>query len=75
MLITDVLAVPVRSGFFTDDQAAIALGARHDGATYVGAPVTPGFRSIRQAGEAVSVLLVLDDGRVAHGDCAAVQYS
>jgi len=75
VLITDVIAVPVRSGFFTDDQAAIALGARHDGATYVGAPVTPGFRSIRQAGEAVSVLLVLDDGRVAHGDCAAVQYS
>ena len=75
MLITDVLCVPVRSGFFTDDQAAIALGAAHDGATYVGTPVTPGFRSIRQAGEAVSVLLVLDDGRVAHGDCAAVQYS
>ena len=75
MLITAVLCVPVRSGFFTDDQAAIGLGAAHDGATYVGAPVTPGFRSIRQAGEAVSVLLVLEDGRVAHGDCAAVQYS
>jgi len=75
VLITDVLCVPVRSGFFADDQAAIGLGAAHDGATYVGAPVTPGFRSIRQAGEAVSVLLVLEDGRVAHGDCAAVQYS
>ena len=75
MLITDVLCVPVRSGFFTDDQAAIALGAQHDGATYVGTPVTPGFRSIRQPGEAVSVLLILEDGRVAHGDCAAVQYS
>jgi methylaspartate ammonia-lyase len=75
VLITDVLAVPVRSGFFADDQAAIGLGASHDGATYVGAPVTPGFRSIRQPGEAVSVLLVLEDGRVAHGDCAAVQYS
>ena len=75
MLITDVICVPVRSGFFADDQAAIARGAAHDGATYVGAPVTPGFRSIRQAGEALSVLLVLEDGRVAHGDCAAVQYS
>lgn len=75
MLITDVLCVPARSGFFADDQAAIALGAAHDGATYVGAPVTPGFRSIRQAGEAVSVLLILEGGRVAHGDCAAVQYS
>jgi methylaspartate ammonia-lyase len=37
--------------------------------------VTPGFRAVRQAGEAVSVMLVLDDGQVAYGDCAAVQYS
>jgi methylaspartate ammonia-lyase len=75
MLIKDVLAVPVRTGFFADDQAAIRAGLSHDGFVYTGAPVTPGFRAIRQAGEAVSVLLVLDDGQVAHGDCAAVQYS
>ncbi len=75
MIITDVLAVPVRSGFFTDDQAAIGNGATHDGFTYSGSPVTAGFKAIRQAGEAVSVLLLLDDGQVAHGDCAAVQYS
>jgi methylaspartate ammonia-lyase len=75
MLITDVLAVPVRTGFFADDQAAIRAGAVHDGFTYSGIPVTPGFRTIRQPGEAVSVLLLLSDGQVAHGDCAAVQYS
>jgi methylaspartate ammonia-lyase len=75
MIITDVLAVPVRSGFFVDDQAAIGAGVTHDGFTYAGRAVTPGFHSIRQAGEAVSVLLLLDDGHVAHGDCAAVQYS
>jgi methylaspartate ammonia-lyase len=75
MIITDVLAVPIRSGFFVDDQAAIGDGATHDGFTYAGTPVTSGFRAIRQAGEAVSVLLLLDDGQVAHGDCAAVQYS
>lgn len=75
MFITDVLCVPVRSGFFADDQAAIRAGAAHDGFTYVGDPVTPGFRSIRQAGEAVSVMLLLNDGQVAYGDCAAVQYS
>jgi methylaspartate ammonia-lyase len=74
MHVTDVLCVPVRSGFFTDDQAAIRAGAGHDGFAYAGSPVTPGFRSIRDAGEAVSVLLVLSDGQVAHGDCAAVQY-
>jgi len=73
--IVDVVTVPVRAGFFTDDQAAIRANAPHNGFTYAGEPVTPGFRSIRMPGEAVSVLLVLDDGQVAHGDCAAVQYS
>jgi methylaspartate ammonia-lyase len=73
--ITDVIAVPARTGFFTDDQAAIKAGAEPDGSTYTGTPVTPGFTSVRQAGDAVSVLLVLDDGFVAQGDCAAVQYS
>lgn len=75
MFIIDVLCVPVRSGFFADDQSAILAGAAHDGFTYAGDPVTPGFRSIRQAGEAVSVMLLLDDGQLAYGDCAAVQYS
>jgi methylaspartate ammonia-lyase len=73
--VTDVLAVPVRSGFFADDQAAIRAGAVHDGFGYAGAPRTPGFRTIRQPGEAVSVVLVLEDGSVEFGDCAAVQYS
>jgi methylaspartate ammonia-lyase len=75
MRITQVLSVPVRTGFFADDQAAIRIGAQADGFTYAGAPVTPGFTAVRQAGEAVSVMFMLDDGFVAQGDCAAVQYS
>ncbi|HET6502694.1 MAG TPA: methylaspartate ammonia-lyase [Amycolatopsis sp.] len=75
MRIVDVLTEPVRAGFFSDDQAAIRAGAAHDGFGYAGAPHTPGFTEIRQAGEAVSVLLLLEDGSVAYGDCAAVQYS
>ena len=75
MQVTDVLTVRARSGFFVDDQAAIRGGAPHDGFRYVGVPSTPGFTSIRQPGTAVSVLLVLADGQVAHGDCASVQYS
>jgi methylaspartate ammonia-lyase len=74
-LVKRVLLVPARTGFFTDDQAAILAGAAPDGAYYPGTPRTTGFTRIRQPGEAVSVLLVLDDGYVAHGDCAAVQYS
>jgi methylaspartate ammonia-lyase len=75
MRIVDVLAVPVQAGFFFDDQLAIRAGAAHDGFDYVGPPLTPGFRRVRQPGEAVSVLLLLDDGGVEFGDCAAVQYS
>lgn len=75
MRIVDVIAEPVRAGFFADDQAAIRAGATAEIFTYTGSPITPGFRWIRQPGEAVSVLLLLSDGSVAFGDCAAVQYS
>ena len=75
MRIVDVLAVPVQAGFFFDDQLAIRAGAAHDGFDYAGPPLTPGFGRVRQPGEAVSVLLLLDDGGVEFGDCAAVQYS
>jgi methylaspartate ammonia-lyase len=42
---------------------------------YLGEPQTEGFTSIRQPGESISVMIVLEDGQVAFGDCAAVQYS
>ena len=73
--IVDLVCSPGRTGFYFDDQRAIKQGAGHDGVFYVGAPVTDGFRSIRQAGESISVMMILEDGQVAYGDCAAVQYS
>jgi len=75
MKILDLVCVPALTGFYVDDQAAILAGATHDGFDYVGTPQTPGFTSIRQPGEALSVILILDSGEVAHGDCAVVQYS
>jgi len=75
MKIIDVVCSAGRTGFYFDDQRAIKGGAGHDGVFYVGAPVTDGFTSIRQAGESISVMLILEDGQVAYGDCAAVQYS
>ncbi len=75
MKIVDIICAPGTTGFYFDDQKAIKMGAGHDGMFYIGEPVTPGFTAIRQAGESISVMLVLDDGQVAHGDCAAVQYS
>jgi len=75
MKIVDIVCSPGRTGFYFDDQRAIKQGAGHDGVFYVGDPVTEGFRSIRQAGESISVMVILEDGQVAYGDCAAVQYS
>ena len=75
MKVIEILCVPGLTGFFVDDQAAILAGAGHDGFDYVGKPMTPGFTSIRQAGQSLSVLLLLDNGDVAYGDCAVVQYS
>ena len=37
--------------------------------------MTEGFTSVRQAGESISVMIILEDGQIAYGDCAAVQYS
>lgn len=63
------------AAFFFDDQRAIKKGAVHDGFVYKGRPITPGFDAIRIAGESISVMLVLEDGQIAVGDCTAVQYS
>ena len=75
MKIVDIICSPGRTGFFFDDQRAIKAGAEPDGSAYKGAPVTEGFSTVRQAGESISVMLRLDDGQIAWGDCAAVQYS
>ncbi len=75
MKILDVVCSPGRTGFYFDDQRAIKQGAGHDGVFYIGRPVTDGFRAVRQAGESISVMIVLEDGQIAYGDCAAVQYS
>ena len=75
MKIVDIVCSAGRTGFYFDDQAAIKAGAGHDGMAYIGKPLTEGFTSIRQTGESISVMIILEDGQVAYGDCAAVQYS
>ena len=75
MKIKNIVCSAGRTGFYFDDQRAIKRGAGHDGVFYVGEAVTDGFTSVRQAGESISVMIVLEDGQVAYGDCAAVQYS
>ena len=69
MKIVDIICSAGRTGFYFKG------GAGHDGIFYIGEPVTEGFRAVRQAGESISVMLLLEDGQIAQGDCAAVQYS
>ena len=73
--IKNIIASPGLTGFYFDDQAAIKNDAEEDGLTYKGETKTEGFQSVRQAGESISVMMLLDDGQVSYGDCAAVQYS
>jgi methylaspartate ammonia-lyase len=75
MKIVDVVLSSGYTGFYVDDLPAIRHNAVNDGFTYMGVPVTKGFSSIRQAGECISMMLLLEDGQVAVGDCTTVQYS
>jgi len=70
--IRDVIPVVGRSGFFNRDLAAVKAGARADGFAYPGTPLSPGFQKIVQPGTAISLMLLLDDGQVAFGDCTDV---
>ena len=72
MNIADVIAVSGRAGFFNRDLAAVKTGAKADGFAYPGKPVSPGFTRIVQPGKAISVMLLLEDGQVAFGDCMDV---
>ena len=75
MKIREIVCSAGRTGFFFDDQKAIKTNAVADGNAYIGEPMTSGFTKVRQAGESISVMFVLEDGQIAFGDCAAVQYS
>lgn len=75
MKVKKVLCAAGLTGFYMDDKEAIREGARQDGFIYRGRPLTPGFDTIRQTGEAVSVILVMENSEVAYGDCAVAQYA
>ncbi len=75
MKIKDIVCSLSLTGFYFDDQAAVKSGAKQDGFVYKGKPSTSKFSYIRQKGEAISIMIILEDGQVAFGDAAAVQYS
>jgi len=75
MNIRDVVYAVGRSGYFNKDLKAVKAGAKANGTFYEGRPLTPGYTHIVQAGAIVSVMLLLDDGSVATGECADVIFS
>ncbi|MEM3404175.1 MAG: methylaspartate ammonia-lyase [Nitrososphaeria archaeon] len=75
MKIKHAMAVAGLGGFYYDDQTAIRKGAIQDGFIYLGKTITKGYKSIRQPGEVVSIILVMEDNSIAYGDCCAVTYS
>lgn len=73
MRIKDVICAAGRSGYMHRDLLAIKSGkARPNGSLYEGAPMAPGFTRIIEPATIISVMLVLDDGQIAFGDCADV---
>ena len=74
MKINGIIATDGLGGFWNDDNEAIKEGAKSDGFTYKGKPVTPGFEAIRQSSKAVPIILKSGSGELAFGDCTWVQY-
>jgi len=72
MKIRKVICAAGRSGYMHRDLVAMKGGAKQDGFIFHGKPVTPGFRRIAEPATIISVMLVLEDGQIAFGDCADV---
>ena len=73
MRVQDVICAAGRSGYMHRDLLAIKSGkAKANGSLYEGAPMSPGFTRIIEPATIISVMLVLEDGQIAFGDCADV---
>lgn len=73
MRVKEVICAAGRSGYMHRDLLAIKSGkATPDGSLYRGKPMSPGFTRIIEPGTIISVMLVLEDGQIAFGDCADV---
>jgi methylaspartate ammonia-lyase len=72
MRVRSVICAIGRSGYLHRDLRAIKSGAKQDGFVFHGAPLSPGFRKIVEPASVISLMLELEDGQIAFGDCADV---
>lgn len=65
-----------RSGYFNKDLAATkSPNARVNGSIIEGTPICEGYKKIVQPGHIISVILFLENGEIAIGECADVIFS
>src|SRR5688572_33085777 len=73
MRVEHVICAAGRSGYMHRDLMAIKSGtAKPNGSLFDGKPMSPGFTKIIEPATIISVMLVLEDGQIAFGDCADV---
>ena len=75
MKITDCDFLPIEGGWYLDDKAAIESDAVSDYYLLKGKPKTKGFRSVREPGSGVGVLLHLETGQNVYGEGTSVTYA
>jgi methylaspartate ammonia-lyase len=75
MKIADVVLAVGTSGYFHKDMLAIKAGAKADGFLFHGPVVQSGLKAIVEPATVISIMLVLDDGQIAFGDCADVIFA
>jgi methylaspartate ammonia-lyase len=75
MKIKTIITSTGLNGFAHKDLAAIKTGVAPNGFFYDGDPVTPGFSAVSQTGYVLSLMLHLEDGSIAHGDCLDVIFA
>lgn len=63
------------SGYIHRDFEAIKNGAEQNGFIHMGNPVLPGFKRIDEPGTIISIILKLEDGQTAFGDCVDVIFT
>ncbi|GAB4550497.1 MAG: methylaspartate ammonia-lyase [Anaerolineae bacterium] len=61
--------------YYYDDLTALQARPLTVAERYTAAPTTPGFQRVREVAQALSVGLILNDDRIAWGDCVAVEFS
>jgi methylaspartate ammonia-lyase len=72
MHVRKVICAVGRSGYMHRDLVAIKSGAKADGFLFHGKALSPGFKKIVEPATIISVILELEDGQIAFGDCADV---